>query len=685
MRNLILITLLAAGIWPGTAEALDLENMVVTATRVEQPLSSVSSSISVVDRSAIEMVDAVHVNQLLTRVPGTWISRGNGQEHLTAIRSPVFTGPGSCGNFYMAEDGVPLRGTGFCNVNQLFDVNTEQAQRIEVLRGPGTTSHGANAMHGVINVVSLPPAPSTGGNIDLEAGPHDYRRIKFGYSYQAGSNAGRLSINAAHDGGYKDDSGFGQQKLNYRHDFDGALWQAESLLSVSNLNQDTAGFIEGENAYKDGDRLQENPNPEAFRDNSVARAYSRWTRTMGDDDSLQLTPFVRYIDSEFLQHFLPGQPLEENGQKGAGIQAAYYANTDAALRWRSGMDLEYTSAWLTKTQFDAVPWSGIFPIGRHYDYSVNSIAAGLFVNIDWQVASTTLLTGGLRYNAIHYDYTNHMIDGSTAEDGSLCEDRPCRYSRPSDRTDNFGNWSFDLGVNQQLGEQLSLVASAKHAFRPPQATELYRLQNGQQVADIEPERLNSIEAGLRGSFARSEFSLVAFAMHKKNVIFADADRRNVNDGETNHYGIEGSLNWQLAARWNLAVDATYARHIYANNAKPAGVNEGEDIKGNDIDTAPRTLGSTRLLWNFNDQGSTELEWVHVGAYYLEPSNEHKYEGYDLLNLRARYQFTPRFGAGLRISNLADVRYAERADYAFGEYRYFVGEPRSLYADFSFSF
>jgi iron complex outermembrane recepter protein len=46
------------------------------------------------------------------------------------------TGPGSCGVFLFLENGIPIRPTGFCNVNELFEVNSEQAQSIEVLRGP---------------------------------------------------------------------------------------------------------------------------------------------------------------------------------------------------------------------------------------------------------------------------------------------------------------------------------------------------------------------------------------------------------------------------------------------------------------------------------------------------------------------------------------------------------------------
>jgi iron complex outermembrane receptor protein len=678
--------LIPALFWASVTSALaEIETVVVTASRQEQTLSSISSSISVVQREELELIDAVHINQVMTQVPGTWISRGNGQESLTAIRSPVFTGPGSCGNFYMAEDGIPLRGTGFCNVNQLFDANTEQAQRIEVLRGPGTTSQGANALHGVINVISQPAAESPQGNIDLELGPHDYRRALFSYSYRTSKNAGRLSVNAAHDGGYQDSSGFDQQKLSYRNDYTGDVWQIQSLLSLSNLNQDTAGYITGEGAYEDDGRLKDNDFPEAYRDNLAARFYTRFTRQLGQDSSLQITPYLRYIDSEFLQHFLPGQPLEKNGQSGLGLQLALFQQASDNLNWRTGFDAEYTDADLTQTQFDEVPWSSVFPVGKQYDYQIDSVAAGAFISTDWQVTDSTIFNGGLRYNSIWYDYNNKMIDGATTEDGSSCGDRPCRYSRPSDRSDSYGNWSFDAGIVQDIGDSLAIIGTIKQGFRPPQATELYRLQAGQQVADIEPEQLDSIEAGLRGSYSRASFSLTGFAMKKDNVIFADSQRRNVSDGETRHYGIEYSLDWQMLENWALALDGTYARHQYANNAQPRGVGPDEDIEGNDIDTAPRHMGAMRLKWDYHRNGRAELEWVHLGAYYLDPSNLHEYEGYDLLNLRTRYQFTPRIGAGMRITNLANTQYAERADYAFGEYRYFVGLPRSLFADISFSF
>jgi iron complex outermembrane recepter protein len=84
-------------------------------------------------------------------------------------------------------------------------------------------------------------------------------------------------------------------------------------------------------------------------------------------------------------------------------------------------------------------------------------------------------------------------------------------------------------------------------------------------------------------------------------------------------------------------------------------------------------------------GTLELEWVYLDSYYLDPENEHQYNGHSLLNLRLSGMVDPRWRASLRITNLLDEDYAERADFGFGQYRYFVGEPRGAYLEISYQF
>ena len=70
-----------------------------------------------INAKQLQLLAHTHISEALSQVPGVWLNRGNGQEHLTAIRSPVLTGAGSCGAFSVLEDSAAVRATGFCNVN----------------------------------------------------------------------------------------------------------------------------------------------------------------------------------------------------------------------------------------------------------------------------------------------------------------------------------------------------------------------------------------------------------------------------------------------------------------------------------------------------------------------------------------------------------------------------------------
>ncbi len=113
-----------------------VEEVVVTGTREAEQLRDFAGSISLVKGDDVTLVGSTHHSEIMNRAPGTMIQRNSGEESLTAIRSPVLSGPGSCGTFLFLENSVPIRPTGFCNVNELFEVNSEQASSIEVLRGP---------------------------------------------------------------------------------------------------------------------------------------------------------------------------------------------------------------------------------------------------------------------------------------------------------------------------------------------------------------------------------------------------------------------------------------------------------------------------------------------------------------------------------------------------------------------
>jgi iron complex outermembrane receptor protein len=70
----------------------------------------------------------------------------------------------------------------------------------------------------------------------------------------------------------------------------------------------------------------------------------------------------------------------------------------------------------------------------------------------------------------------------------------------------------------------------------------------------------------------------------------------------------------------------------------------------------------------------------VGRYFVDAANAHEYGGHDLLNLRVSWQATDHWRAIVRLNNVTDRAYADRADFAFGNYRYFPGRDRTLFVE-----
>ena len=657
------------------AEESVLETLVVTGTRLAAPLADEASSTQLVTEAELRLLNATHINEALSRVAGTWISRGNGQEHLTAIRSPVLTGAGGCGGFLLAQDGIPLRAAGFCNVNELIESQSENASRIEVMKGPGTALQGSNAMHGMINIISGGFPERRFGRLSSEAGPHDYGRIKA----SGGNSRLRMDLSATTDGGWKEASGFDQQKASLQ-------WRSRLLdydltlrMSYTNLNQETAGFIQGDAAYKVGSLRRSNPNPEAFRDLRSTRIAAHMIREHNNWRT-SITPYLRHTSMDFLQHFLPGRPLEKNAHSSAGIQTLWQRDLPRQTgqhRLAVGFDLEATHGKLEETQEGPTMGSpflvAVIPSGKHYDYEVRARLVAAFLRGSLQISPTTRLTLGLRLEQMHYDYDNRTLNGRTRSDGTECGFGGCRFSRPADRSDTFNNFSPKLGLIQEVGKG-QVYARLAQGYRAPQATELYRLQNDQTVPGIDSESIRAVEFGWRREVGDIWFDMGAYDMKKNNVIFRDSNRNNVDNGKTRHQGVEFSLIWRPNPTLDLAVSGTIARHTYDDERILGGVN----IDGKDIDTAPRELANLRIGWNFREDARAELEWVHLGDYATDPQNSHHYPGHNLLNLRVSVGITEGISLFGRIINLTDTEYAERADFAFGNERYFVGEPRSVY-------
>ncbi|MBU6373856.1 MAG: TonB-dependent receptor [Alphaproteobacteria bacterium] len=646
------------------ASAFASDDIVVTAERRAIAASRVPSNAAALSAADLEAIGAQAGSEALNRFPGVAIHRGSGMESLPAIRSPVLTGGQGAGSFLILEDGVPIRAPGFANINQLFETSLDFAGRVEVTRGPGSALYGANAVHGLVNV--LTPKAGDGDRIEVELGQWGRRRV----TGRADHGPFIAALDARKEEGWRDQAGLEEQHALVGFDLERASWTLAGRIAAVNLAQETAGFVEGTNAYRDRARARANANPEAYRDSRALRAHLTANRYLGEGWRLQVTPFARTIDTDLLLHFLPSRALEETAQRGGGVQTALYYDPNPDVSLAFGVDADRTRATLRETQSRATQPAG-YVRGLHYDYAVEAEVLALYAQANWAFTPGWRLVAGARGERTTYDYDNRAPTGDVG-----------RFRRVADRRDRFETVTPKLGLIREFGDweeggqRGSAWLNFARGARAPQAADLYSLQTLQQPGDQKAETIDSVELGSRFLLGGARIEAAVYAMEKDNAAFRNADGFTVPFAKARHRGVELSAEAPLTTQLSLSGWVSYARHTYAFS--DPSTRAGESIRsGDDVDTAPRWTSNIRATWRPTMTTSTELEWVHMGRYFTNAANTRVYPGHDVLNLRARLALSPRVDLAAAVRNVTDKAYAERADFAFGADRYFPAEPRTF--------
>jgi iron complex outermembrane recepter protein len=621
-------------------------------------------SYSVIGTEDIGAINANTPGEILNTVPGVNVQMNSGQELLISIRSPVLPAGAGQGSFLILEDGVPTRASAFGNVNALFELHHETAEAIEVVRGPGSVRYGSNAVHGLINVIDPIPGDQTGSTLSASLNSLQRARLDATTNFKAAGADMWAGLSITDDNGWRDASGVDMQKLTVRSKWSGGDWNAIATLAAVNLNQETAGYIQGPRAYEDEDIATTNPNPEAYRDAWAARTNVRFEKNFGNN-LLTITPFAITQRMIFIQHFLPDQSTEKNGQDSVGVMTRYDFGPDA-VRWSVGADVQYADGFLKEIQ--SRPTFGVFPQGVHYDYDVATLMAAVYGELDWDFATDWSLLAGLRAESHNYDYTTNKAPGTTG-----------RFRVPPSREDTFNLLTPKIGVVYSGFGWGNIYANYARGERAPQASDQYRLQNLQTIQKLDVETLDSFEIGARGTIGGTRFDIAAYTMKKDNFFFRDSDGLNVPNGKTDHVGVEAAFDGKLGAyaggafKWNANV--AWSDQTYAFNRDVASAAE-DIIDGNEIDTAPEWLADAGFGWE-NDRYSLFLSAEYVGEYFTNAANTASYPGHTIAHLRGSWRLSDALEAYAILRNVTDERYADRADFGFGQDRYFPGEPRNI--------
>ncbi len=161
-------------------EEIELEPVVITASRIEEPLATVPGSITVITEEEIELQQAVTVSELLKNLPGVYL-----QEHGTLGEEAKVRLRGSNYNQNLILiDGVKVNNP-FDGSFDFGDLLVDNIERIEVVRGAQSALYGSEAIGGVINIITKKGKEETKVSARSEAG-------SFGTYHQL------LSLNGSH-------------------------------------------------------------------------------------------------------------------------------------------------------------------------------------------------------------------------------------------------------------------------------------------------------------------------------------------------------------------------------------------------------------------------------------------------------------------------------------------------------
>jgi len=519
-----------------------LANVKITSfTKKEQKLSQVAGAIYVITQEQIVRSGLTSVPELLRLVPGVDVAQVNGNQWSVGVRGTV----GAYSNkLLVLIDGRSIYSSVFSGV--YWDVGMpllDEIERIEVIRGPGATIWGANAVLGVINIITKSSKDTHGTTITSGGGTSEralgsasmggaigstsYRAF-FGGSDNASLSQTSLSQASAAGAGDSWSSVQGGFRLDGSHKRDTWILEGDLFRGVENEI--------GVSPVLATQRVIESPS----QFNTAAGSLTgEWRRHFADTGELRVSSYYDYADRPEPQ----------------------------ASRVASG-------TWDTAIQYD-------FTAGRH---SISAGAGERLITDSIGPGEVTFSPANLTYtnfNAFAQDEMHFVHDSLLFTVGAKLE------------RNHFGGWGSDPSVNLlwMPEKHHSLWISAARSLRTPSLFEIAvnapfavvpasAATGGLPVLGsfggspaFASESVNDFEGGYRGQLSKAlSVDLTAFYDRYSNIrsfvignpvlafapapyLLATASTANgtVETGK----GAEVSLAWQVLPNWKLEGSYTY--------------------------------------------------------------------------------------------------------------------------------
>jgi outer membrane cobalamin receptor len=507
------------------------ETLIVSATAIEQPLSRTADAVTVISRDDLDARQVTSLGAALSVVPGLTVVRSGGPGTVTSI----FPRGGESDYTLVLVDGV--RANAFGGGIDLSQVPISDVERIEVVRGPQSARYGADAIGGVIQIVTRHGGtPSAAA--EFETGTRATRRAVASTTGEAGPWRWQAGGDYFRDEGFTGLAPASREAVSnddarQRQGWIGGGWRAARGTDV----QGTFRYVDTDRGapgpfgsdparrFAGVDRLARGTT--ARRAGGV-RIVHPWT---GPNSRVRQRVDVDVADQDL--SFLNAFGLSEAETRRIHARVQTDAVLDAGFSASGGVE------WLGEQGRSTFVTAGAGPV------PVERRVIGSFGEARWDAHERFSVQAGIRAEHI----TRHALPG----DPSSFAPRPEFDARTVVSINPKASVSWLVSpVAPADGARAwtRLRVAAGTGIRPPDVFETAFTDN----PGLKPERSRSVEAGVTQTFAAGAVQLDAttFLNRYDDLIVAVGSLRDVSRYRTDNVSNARSRGLELSAAWRAA-------------------------------------------------------------------------------------------------------------------------------------
>jgi len=665
--------LLSSISWGQSADSISqtLDPVIVSGNKLQQKRTEAPIAISILSPKLIEQTKAPRIEYLLNKVSGVYMPSIGGEQHMMSIRQPISLK----GLYLYLEDGLPIRTSGLFSSNALIEINTSNIHSIEIIKGPASALYGAEAIGGIINILS---EKATIKKATMEAFVNSTGLKKISLQYTLPTKKGGWNINTSWTDqrkGTLDYSDFNKQAVSIRKDFEinKKLSGYQTLQYINYFTQMTGSVDSIHFVNKDFSSLQSftyrKINLLRWRQNLAYHLNKQSTiianimyrgNTMDQNPTYSIAStsnpslFKGQINSNrFDALVLDIQHLNNINSIKAKLIVGIYADLT-----KQGLNASYIDITKDLSLNKYIKYSQRNPDSIITNYKTNIYNKAAYVNFLGELGNGFNYNASLRYDHFEYQYQNKLGFGTPSSNNI------------------FTNLSPKIGITYNR-KHIGGYLNYSQGFVPPQITEIY---NAIRVPYLLPQSFVNYEIGGWILLNKLQAELSLYQLNGTNEIVSvrqpDGVNLNQNTGATKHIGIEYKIVFPINHVFILNINATNSIHQYQNT-----ILKGVDISGKTMSAAPGFWANSSLQINWNKQLNSSVEWQHQSSYFMDEINQTKYPGFDLAHFRTNYSIKKN-SFWIQILNLTNTYYSTMATKNFSvkgnaAYSYYIGEPRSI--------